>query len=158
MPSGGHSKSGRKRKPASLKILEGTFRKNEMGDEEAVRSTDPAAPPEWLPVAAHKHFYHYIDLTRTFGYDSDTFSAVFGLLAMRLMELDECNSVIDAYGIEIPAESTKKPAALGYRSDLLKEIQKLLNEVGLTPCSAGRIATVKEQKEYSEREAGFGGL
>ena len=45
-----------------------------------------------------------------------------------------------------------------YRSDLLKEIQKLLNEVGLTPCSAGRIATVKEQKEYNEREAGFGGL
>ena len=46
MPSGGHSKSGRKRKPAAIKILEGTFRQNAMGDEEAVRSTDPAAPPD----------------------------------------------------------------------------------------------------------------
>jgi len=133
--------TGRKRLPDHIKVLKGTQRKDRQAGE-GIQSTEPLIPPLFMTKAALPYFECLRDELNRVGLNSRTYSMVVGITAMRMLEIDECNRLIERDGQTLQGENLLRlNPSVRQRNDASRHLQSLLAEIGLTASAGARIAT-----------------
>ena len=154
---------GRKPKPKTMKIIQGTFRDDRDNPAAPDPSQEAMRAPAYLPREAVEYFGILRAKIEEYGLASSSFSDALGLAAMRLAEIDQLNQIINADGGPV-YESTrytrdedtgkmnvtvmkKTHPASTQRSEAMRHLQSLLAEFGLTPASIAKVSSPRKTNQ-----------
>lgn len=152
---------GRKKLPDALKVVQGTFRKHRGKTADSQDETAMVAPAN-MSDAEVAHFSRLVSKVEVLGLNSETYTDALVLAAKRLVEIEDCEQLIELHGRVIESETDRggqpilRPnPAVTMRNEAMRHLQSLLAEFGLTPSSIGRVGA---KKKGPEKQQGFGGL
>lgn len=152
---------GRKKKPDTMKVLQGTFRKDRANPDAPTPADGLASAPGFLRTRAQLEWFGVIKArVAPLGLASPTFTEVLGLLAARMAEIDELEQFLDENGRTYT--TTTQQGDKMYRpwpqvamlNEARRHAQSLAAEFGLTPACIGKVGGQASQKE----ENPFGAL
>lgn len=139
---------GRKRKPTSLKVIQGTFRK----DRETPGSPQPEAglpnAPDKLEPRAIEWFGRLAQRLSSQQLASPSHAEMLSLAARRLAEIEHYEELIAKYGHVY--ETTNKNGdfslranpAVNLKSEAMRHLHALLAEFGQSPASIGKVSII----------------
>lgn len=142
---------GRKKTPANLKVLKGTYRKDR--DNETTGSGSPVmVPPYFLSCRAKEIFNGLYQKIKAMSYSDNSHSDMLGLLALTLEEVELLTETLKDKSLSYETISTagekvhKARPEVKQRADAIRRSQSLLSEFGLSATAQGKIAFKKTQK------------
>jgi len=137
MPSGGQNK-----KPAKLKVIQGTARIKKKQQVSGTNEKIQSAPPDWLPKYAKYFWNEYLakveEIVQLEGVDQ----AAFENLALLYSMIREAQEILNKTSLMVKGargvEKVKNPI-LSVLSQARKDFRLYAQEFGLTPASRGRM-------------------
>jgi P27 family predicted phage terminase small subunit len=141
---------GRKKKPDSMKVVQGTFRSDRANPDAPNQDGDGLTVPEWLPEDCVAHFLTIRDRISVYNLDSASWTEAAAMIAMRVAEIEACNEIIANEGRTYRSETATKGGqvkvmikghpAVSQRSEAMRHLQSLLSEFGLTPAAISKVS------------------
>jgi hypothetical protein len=150
---------GRKQKPETLKVLQGTFRKDRANANAPRQADGLASAPSFCHTREQIEWFGIIKgRVAPLGLASETFTESMGLLAARMAEIDELERFLAENGRVY--ETRTQSGDTMYRpwpqvamlNEARRHAQSLASEFGLTPAS---IAKVGQQKDSDSSGSAF---
>ena len=165
---------GRKKKPDSMKVVQGTFRSDRANPDKPGQAVDGLTAPPWLPEECVAHFLTIRDRMSVYKLDSASWTEAAAMIALRVSEIEDCNAIIakegrtyrsetvagevlnDAGKVEIQTKvMIKGHPAVSQRSEAMRHLQSLLSEFGLTPAAISKVSAdggnKKQEKDPWEK-------
>ena len=148
--SGRAGASGRRGKPASLRIVGGTHRPDRHGDvDEAKRAiaADKAetvpSPPRWLGSVARAEWRRVAPMLHKRGLMARRFVAALAGYCRAYGELVEAQRLIEAEGRTVTTDKGNviQHPAVGMANRAADQVRAFLVEFGMSPSAEGRLGT-----------------
>lgn len=144
---------GRKRKPAELKVLEGTFRKDRDNENKPHPEKGTPDTPAWLVKDAQERYDEVVKILDDMGVLTEVDGGIAALIAQTEYRIMKLNEIIEEQGYSIVDRSRngKKivkitPNTLLIRVETLqRQLQAFYAECGLTPASRSKVSKVKKE-------------
>lgn len=154
---------GRKQKPRTLKVLQGTFRKDRASEAAPEPSAVVANAPAFLSGRALVWFGVLCAKLSPLGLASETFEETLGLLAARLAEIEELERFIRENGRSYTTTTAQGDVMcrpypeVAMLNEARRHAQSLAAEFGLTPASIGRVGRPQKGQSDENPWGAFGG-
>ncbi|BFR49455.1 P27 family phage terminase small subunit [Nitratidesulfovibrio sp. HK-II] len=155
--------TGRKQKPRTLKVLQGTFRKDRANEAAPEPSAVVANAPAFLSGRALVWFGVLCAKLSPLGLASETFEETLGLLAARLAEIEELERFIRENGRSYTTTTAQGDVMcrpypeVAMLNEARRHAQSLAAEFGLTPASIGRVGRPQKGQSDENPWGAFGG-
>ncbi len=146
---------GRKKTPTKVLQIRGTHRKSRH--KEVTPADDTLmVPPGYLPARAAEIFHEIYEKINAVGYADASHSAMLGLLALTLHEIEQLTDTLkDSLSYKITNSAGdilwKARPEQRQRAEAIKRAQSLLSEFCLSAGSAGKI-NIKTKKNNEEND------
>lgn len=133
------------RKPRSVKVLRGTFRKDREPSDPPTPRPGRARPPKWLPPAERAAFRQLVTETERIGAPTRSFTHVLTAAAVAWTQVERCTKALASTTETYESKTTTGALKIllrpevGLRTTALRLLKVYLVELGLTPASIGRI-------------------
>ena len=147
--------AGRKRKPDSQKVVQGTFQKCRSNPDTPTPADDLPLAPTSLTDAERTHFVTLCKRIADMGVASSTDTEALTMAAKRLAEIDACDLQIATNGAVVDTTNTRGERmlrgnpAVRMRSEAMRHLQSLLAEFGLTPAARSKVSAKKKAPKTS---------
>ena len=142
---------GRKRLPAALKKIRGTY--DASRDEPILPQTifgAIPAPPTWLNLRASEIFRDVASISCKMKVMSAEDTNTMALLALSLWEVEELTEQIESVGYTVVSENRSGGTMqrinplVTQRNDAIRRSQSLLSDFGLSPAARSKVTMNKE--------------
>jgi len=167
----GKGQGGRKPKPAQLKLVQGTMRKDRMNKAAPSVPTGKPDAPRLLPEAARGYYDDLVAILDPLKLLSPSYGIMLSMLAMRLYEVDEASRIIREEGTLYESQKwtrddkgkvyctvlKKSHPSVAQRSEAMRHAQSLLAEFGLSPAQVAKVTAFKDEKANNPFSAFAGG-
>lgn len=135
----GNKRSGRKRKPTALKVVEGTYREDRANPREPVAPEGAIAPPPWLSAYALEHWRELEPILDAMGLLDVSSAPMFAALCEAYADWRHAKEYVEKHGAYYKRDKRElKRPALQERESAWRRYQVACGEFGLTPASRGR--------------------
>jgi len=146
--------AGRKRKPDSLKVIEGTARPDRVNEDAPVAAKGVAVAPAWLSERAAEIFSRLCATLDGMGIASPDDQDNLAMLASRIEEIEICTAVIEDSGRTYEKrdedgniQMIRSRPEVGQRNEAMRHAQSLLSEFGLSPAARAKVSAGKTADE-----------
>lgn len=159
--------TGRKPKPAALRVVDGTHRDDRHGNIEAVKNFEkslekPTTPPKWLTAAQKEHWGYFLGLIDEMGVAKRPDEVVLATMCVAFDDYLKAADTLAETG-EYYTTTTKQgdemirrhPAAAAKR-EAEARIIRLCPEFGMTPSGRARLAADLKDAPSDPSEKYFG--
>lgn len=153
-------KGGRPRVPDYLKVVKGTAQPSRMNKNAPTPSKALPEPPGYLSDRAQEIFREITTICLGLGMASADHSAMQGLIAVRMEEVEILYDLINSPQIGRVYITTntmgdkvfKSRPEVAQMNSAIRHLQSLLSEFGLSPSAVGKISRTPErdQNEFAE--------
>lgn len=144
---------GRKQKPVSLKIVEGTFRKDRFNEAQPMPDMGRPDMPSDLSKSGRVYWDDFASMLEDMGVLTKADGAALAMLCELKAVFQQATDEIEAHGlmVENGAGGMKANPAVGMRNTIGKNLQSLLSEFGMTPASRCKVtASPKEKRDPAQ--------
>ena len=149
-------KSGRPRKPTSLKILTGTFQKVRANNDEPKPKVARPKASKGLHPEVKKKFDELVDLTSKMGVLSEYDGIALEILAFSLVQYKIASEVLIKEGPDIEYKTKDGKTVVVRRSYLVwaentfKQASSMLAKFGLSPSDRSRVDVIHPKSTESK--------
>jgi P27 family predicted phage terminase small subunit len=153
---------GRKKIPASIHKLKGTFDASRHSETPGNENRDPAmVPPDYLPCRAKEIFNELYRIIESLGYSDSSHSNMLALTAITLGEVETLSGALKDKPLSYQTQSTtgdivwKAMPQVKQRSDAIRRAQSLLAEFGLSASSMNKVSKITGKQAFNPFEQFF---
>ncbi len=130
-----------KRKPTSLKIAQGTFRKDrENAGQPVLDVADELHPPTWLDEESLAQWNYYLPILQNMHVITKADAAMLTAFCIALSRLKSAEKEIDENGLTVIGQAgIKKNPAVTVADEAMRQIRALGSELGLSPVARPKL-------------------
>jgi P27 family predicted phage terminase small subunit len=140
MPSGGHSRSGRKPTPTRLRVLRGNPGRRPLNPAEPAPARGVPEPPEWLNLLELEAWDTLTAALEPMGVVTISDGPALTALAVAWADWRQARAVLDLEEHYPEAgDGLRKHPAAGVASEAWRRVASMLAEFGLTPSARSRL-------------------
>jgi len=147
---------GRKKIPANIHKLKGTFDPSRHSETPGNENLDTAmVPPNFLSDRAKAIFNELYLIIETLGYSDNSHSNMLALCAITLQEIEVLSEALNGMPLSYKTQSTtgetlwKAMPQVKQRSDAIRRAQSLLAEFGLSASSMAKISKSTDKQTFN---------